>query len=173
MFIIAIFTRLADLRASTDARLSRLVVASAAPTVRVESVVRTAGPTLRSRYGESITGRIPAGVRQRLPRRRTAIIILLVLAVAVLVPLHLLGVSTNPTGHSVQLPAVPIDTGLAGTPAPATPDQPTAPAAPTANPAGRSPWTVRNGAAPGGHSPWWSPVTIPAPAAPAMALANR
>lgn len=126
--IINIFTRLAALRANTNTIIKHTLTVVTALVAAVGSLTRTASARLASGYQ-----RIPAGVRGRIPRRRTVLIGLVVLALLIVAPLKAFTGTASASTHTPKVPAVTAPATPTGKPAP-TPPAPPAPPAPAAKP---------------------------------------
>lgn len=108
----------------------------------VASITKMVGDKLNSRYGARIARIVPDGVRRRIPRRRTLIVIAVAVGLLVVTPLQILGASADSTSsHVAHVPSVnaPVD------PAPA--DKAPAPVKKPAEPTGVSPEQMKNATA--------------------------
>lgn len=110
----------------------------------VSSIVKRIGDKLSSRYGARIARIVPDGVRRRMPRRRTLIVIAVAVGLLVVTPLQILGASADSTSsHVAHVPSVnaPVD------PAPADKAPAPAPVKKPAEPTGVSPEQMKNATA--------------------------
>ena len=139
-----IFTRLAASRTGINTALTFVIALFTALAVSAGSIVRKLGIALTTFYHTRIYGSLPDSVQRRIPRGRTALILVALAAVAlVTVPAALFGTGTaNATGASLPAKA-PAATapGNAGPDkvAPSEPAPPAPPAPPAEQPAPPAP----------------------------------